>query len=55
VIDPNEALPQYDVMTIDSNGSVTARPEWQSHLLTTHVNGDWRTKLIEMPKLLAGK
>jgi hypothetical protein len=35
-------------MTIDSIGSVTARPEWQSHLLITHVNGGWRTKLVEV-------
>ena len=47
------SLPECDVITVDSTGLETARPEWQGRLMITGVNGGWRTRLIEMPKFLA--
>jgi hypothetical protein len=42
-----------DVITLDSNGVQTPRPEWDDHPMITGVDGGWRTRLIEMPRLLS--
>ena len=47
------SLPECEVMTVDSNGLETARPEWQDRLMIAGVNGGWLSRLIAMPKLLS--
>ena len=53
VYEATGSLPDCDVITVDSNGRETARPEWQDQPMTTGANGGWFTRLIEMPKLLS--
>ncbi len=47
------SLPECGVITLNSNGQETPKPEWDNHLMITGVNGGWRSRLIELPKLLS--